>query len=575
MSRRGRARTAPIDLAYNPAEKRDKIGRWTKDETRSWLDRHPVAASNVVAVWDQGTKGEHEAGMVWYDHAHKVALALSKRYGVSVEEAAGLLATYSPQTGWGQNVRDAAEALREHRPLGGPGEKVWWHKDPTTPNTVENREGIMAPGVSKTRAEQIMAGADPDVVFAGGVNKDGSLKPNALKIRAFYHLIATGVNDPSNPRVVIDRHAAGVARGVRMTEDDYSIAGPSTSVKKFSEYQRAFEEAARQISKKTGKTVSPEQVQAATWLTRQRLNGAMQSKVGRTRSNLGKQDAAKIEAYAAQYLPEAQTYLPKTGYTDLANPTRRERPQKKHTVPVPVDSDVTVRHIAEVLLASARFKRLHGDFNQELDAIAHLLAPHNIGTRAIRMALGLTHKEGGGRRGTAHLPNARLAEHGVSLNDQIKDVRAHEVYFRAAYIANAAHRLHRDMKAGLSPVEALRREAPHYKAHEVARKGRLNAVAQVTRAAELFGVPADHGTLVGWYINPLLNNEVECLTANGCNFYAEEGTVIGLPGSVHPRCGCYAGAPHEGAALVNDRLHNVVKLQRSAKPKFKLKGRAS
>lgn len=251
---------------------------------------------------------------------------------------------------------------------------------------------------------------------------------------------------------------------------------------------------------------------------------------------------------------------------------RRERPVVKHAVPAPIDHDTTVRHIAAILSASSRFKRLHGDFGQEVEGLTHYLAPYGIRPRAIRLALGLAYKEGGGQKGTSHVPNARLAEHGATLTDEVRAVRDHEVYFRAAYLANAAQRMQTAMNHGTTEREALRREAPYYRAHEEARRGRLRAVAQVQRAAKMYGQPGDRGTLVGWYLNPLLKNEVECIAANGHNFYAEEGTVIGLPGSVHNRCGCYAGPPHSGASMVNDALANVVKFQRS-RPKFKLKTR--
>lgn len=264
-------------------------------------------------------------------------------------------------------------------------------------------------------------------------------------------------------------------------------------------------------------------------------------------------------------------------HVDLAfeAPARPARPVEKHLLLPSVDSDVTVRGIARLLLAGARYQRLHGDFGAEATGIAHLLEPYGVQTTAVRMALGLTHKEGGGRRGTAHAPNARLAEHGATLTGEVRQVRDNEVYFRAAYLANAAHRMQQVMDDGATQREALRREAPYYRAHEAARRGRLTAVAQVQHAANLFGQPEARGTLVGWYLNPLLNNEVECVSANRHNFYAEEGTVIGLPGSVHNRCGCYAGPPHAGASLVNDVLSNVVKFQKKSTPKFKLKGRTA
>lgn len=248
----------------------------------------------------------------------------------------------------------------------------------------------------------------------------------------------------------------------------------------------------------------------------------------------------------------------------------RPRPQERHPVPVPVDEDTTVRHIARLLGVASRSKRLPADNKAEVAGITHLLAPYGIRTRAVRMALGLAYTSGGYQKGTSHTPNARLAKHGATLTGKVREVRDTEVYFRAAYLANAAQRLQRSLNAGSTEREALRREAPYYRMHEEARRGRLHAAAQVQTAARTFGIKDDRGTLVGWYLNPLLHNEVECVTANGHNFYAEEGTVIGLPGSVHNRCGCYAGPPHVGAMMVNEAMANVVKFQKS-RPKFKLK----
>jgi hypothetical protein len=149
-------------------------------------------------------------------------------------------------------------------------------------------------------------------------------------------------------------------------------------------------------------------------------------------------------------------------------------------------------------------------------------------------------------------------------------VRDTEIYTRSAYLANAAKRMQRTLDEGGTQRDALRREAPHYRAHEHARKGRLDSAAQVEYAARQIGVPDERGTLLGWYTNPLLNNDGECLAANGHNFYAEEGTIIGLPGSVHNNCGCYAGPVHQGAGLVNEAVANIVRFART-RPTFKLK----
>lgn len=256
-----------------------------------------------------------------------------------------------------------------------------------------------------------------------------------------------------------------------------------------------------------------------------------------------------------------------------AKPVLKATTATVHVVPPPIDQDTTVRAIAKILLGVSRFTRISSDNTAETNGLYLLLERFGISKIAVQMAVGLTSTEGGTRRGTAHVPNARL--NGQSLTTPIKEVRDTEVYFRAAYLANAAQRMQRSLDAGATQNEALQREAPFYQLHEKARRGRLDSVAQVQRAAGTYGAPdpAGGGTMVGWYLNPLLNNEAECIAANGHNFIAEDSTVIGYPGSVHPNCGCYAGSPWPGAGMVNDVLSNVIKLQKTAKPKFKLKER--
>lgn len=246
-----------------------------------------------------------------------------------------------------------------------------------------------------------------------------------------------------------------------------------------------------------------------------------------------------------------------------------QRRVEKHTISPKVDNDTTVRSIAKALQVSRRYRSLSVDRSAEVKAVTRFLYPYGIKSAAVRMALSLTRTDSG-YVGTAHSPNARLAGHAARLEGGVRDVRDSEVYYRAAYVANAADRLQRSLNAGATQQEALRREKVYYLQHEKARRGRLDSAAQVQTAGNLFGQKDGRGTLVGWYLNPLLNNEVECRTANGHNFYVEEGTVIGLPGSVHSNCGCYAGEPHQGASLVNDVLGNVVRFTKS-QPKFKLR----
>lgn len=176
-------------------------------------------------------------------------------------------------------------------------------------------------------------------------------------------------------------------------------------------------------------------------------------------------------------------------------------------------------------------------------------------------------------RGTVTRPNARLYGHRLTL--AIRAERDREALYRGAYALKAAERLQAAVDAGMPLRDALVQEKRFHDMHERARQGRLDAVTEAQRAGAWFGqevqVRGATRHLVGWYINPLLHNDPECLTANRHNFYAEEGTLIGWPGAVHLNCGCYAGEPIPGAGMVNDALRGVVSLPHvGSKPTYTL-----
>lgn len=220
-----------------------------------------------------------------------------------------------------------------------------------------------------------------------------------------------------------------------------------------------------------------------------------------------------------------------------------------HTVQPPPEQDSTIAAVAEVLATGAGIYALAVGISA--------LLPH-LDRRAIMAALGLAN------RGTAHTPRTRLkvngVQHGTAAADATRAASRRELYFRAAYVVNAATRIMAERDAGKSLGEALAAEAKLAKAHELARRRRVDAAAKVARAAGSFG------DLLGWYRDPESNSEADCLAADGNNFHASRGTVIGLPGTVHLHCRCEAGPPHEGAGMVDDAVRGVVRLVTRVRP---------
>lgn len=240
---------------------------------------------------------------------------------------------------------------------------------------------------------------------------------------------------------------------------------------------------------------------------------------------------------------------------DVASPASA---QATVTVQTPPTQDELVQHVVEILLAGYA---LH----ETAQAIAALVP--GISARIVMLAIG---NSGGMHGHTAHAKLETMGLHVGTPGAKVASSAAQrEVFYRAAYILRASERIGADITQGEPIGKTLADEKVNFKAHESARRGRLDAAARAGQAANAYG------PLLGWYLDPLLNNEAECIAANGHNFYADQSTVIGDPGSVHPRCGCVPGPPIEGAGMVNDAIAKARAVVIGKPRKYGLFGKAS
>lgn len=215
-----------------------------------WMQKNPVHHDNIVSHWNDATDDEKAQGKNWYSDAHIIAKALGehheKLHGAHphgpAHLGAGIVANYSPQMGWAGNMHNAGRVLHEGKGIGGPG------------------SGIFASNQQKGAADRMLAGARHEDALGGP------------KIQDFAHLIEHGGDkDPQQPRAVIDRHALSVATGKRMSEDDYSTF-PKSQRHYYGHVVNQYHEAAKRITEQEGEHVAAHQVQAVTWLARQRKN---------------------------------------------------------------------------------------------------------------------------------------------------------------------------------------------------------------------------------------------------------------------------------------------------------------
>ena len=263
-----------------------------------FFQAHPVSHENIVWHWEQATPDEITQGMRWYFDAHHVAMVIANG---DAHLGAGMLAIYSPQQGWIGNVLNAARVLREEQGIGGPG------------------SGIFASTAQKHAANRLLSGERYEDILAGP------------KIRDFAHLIEHGGDkDPDDPRVVIDRHALSVAHGRALSSDEYDSAplkgfkrsDGSISRRHYDHVVSQYHRAAELISGTSGDRVSAHQVQAVTWLVRQRLNQQAEQQRGPNRLDKGRNRARANSEQAwhdfrTNHFPELAT-CPGTGYQSAA-----------------------------------------------------------------------------------------------------------------------------------------------------------------------------------------------------------------------------------------------------------------
>jgi hypothetical protein len=140
----------------------------------------------VLAVWESATDEEREEGMGWYSAARTFAVGLTERYGVTLEQACGVLAAISPRLAWAANMVYADQLVRT------------------------GDAPIL--GSSKAKALRILEGEPVESVLRCAVCARGDTRKHVCfgeKVRSFYACIT----DPESDAVCVDRHAYDVAVG--------------------------------------------------------------------------------------------------------------------------------------------------------------------------------------------------------------------------------------------------------------------------------------------------------------------------------------------------------------------------
>ena len=265
---------------------RHKLVRQNEAEAAEWHAKNPVHHDNIIKHYNQATAEEHHNGHTWYSDAHHMAKVISKDTNTPMHIVAGLISNYSPQTQWHTNIMTASKVAREKRALGGKG------------------SGVFADERQKAAAHRLLNGEHYNQVIKG------------QKTHAFAHLIEHGGNkEPDKPHVVVDRHAYSVAAGSRITDAAFGQTKLKTK-KGYGAVADAYHKAAKHLSEQHGVAIHPHQVQATTWLVRQRLNSDEEHQAGlkRNTKKANNTQKTKWDSYAKEHHPALVGKVPGTGY---------------------------------------------------------------------------------------------------------------------------------------------------------------------------------------------------------------------------------------------------------------------
>lgn len=304
---------APLVPSKDPDEmephEKKAWNQQVKAHSDEWHRRNPMHSQNIVDHWHAATDEEKDAGKNWYPDAHHGTASIARDTNTPMHVAAGLVSNYSPQTHWATNIVSAAKVMRTKIAIGGKGNKDGVPTPDKKGNIVPR--GILASASQKNKAHEMITNHTHYNDLLSGP-----------KTRAFAHLIEHGGDSPEDratgkSRVVVDRHALSVACGARASDAAYGHSGLSGK-KKYAEAEGHYRDAARQISGHEGEDIQPHQVQATTWLVRQRLNEEHDRTLvgnGSRSAEAAKTAIHTMSQYMGEHHPSASIQMPGSGYS--------------------------------------------------------------------------------------------------------------------------------------------------------------------------------------------------------------------------------------------------------------------
>ena len=208
------------------------------------MDLTNLTADSIIGTWFLSDTEDRQNGLTWYNNAHAISDRIATELGFSVDQIAGAIAALSPNNKWERNCQDAENLARAIK-AGIDTDSV---KVCTFGNNKAKAIKILSSAVDSAEIVSILRGQ---------------------KVVAFYLNIARNGNTDCP---VIDGHAFNIACGTVSNLREV----PSITPSGFETLQNLYRDAAREVSARTGETISAGQMQAITWVCYRRRHKGLQ-----------------------------------------------------------------------------------------------------------------------------------------------------------------------------------------------------------------------------------------------------------------------------------------------------------
>jgi hypothetical protein len=188
--------------------------------------------NSIIRFYNLATSTELTEGLRWYIDANEYCRELAARFNISIHQAAGIIAAFSPQAGWTENKRYAVSFLI-------------------------NPKNILRSRVQVKKAKKILTLSSEADIYNAQTVADAAFKTKSFFLNILNPDVATDVT--------IDRHAIAVC----LQSPDHTFALDASYAKytkaQYDFFQTCYIRAAAKLD------ILPHQLQAITWLAYRRL----------------------------------------------------------------------------------------------------------------------------------------------------------------------------------------------------------------------------------------------------------------------------------------------------------------